>query len=138
MTEHLEKICAEAGLKLTTPRKVILEVLTETKDPSYHPSVEEIYQEASSRDKSISMATVYRTVSLLHEMGVLVRHDFNESFSRYELNDDHHEHLIDVDTGEIIEFQNEELEALKEKIVNDMGYDLVDHRLELYVKKRKP
>jgi len=132
--QNLEKICVDAGLKLTTPRKIILKVLMEAKD---HPSVEEIYQRASELDKSVSMATVYRTVSMLHEMGVLVRHDFNESFSRYELNDDHHDHIIDVDSGEIVEFHNEELENLKEKLVNDMGYDLIDHRLELYVKKRK-
>ncbi len=134
MPHDLEKICAEAGLKLTNPRKVILRVLGESKD---HPSVDEIYKRASDIDPSVSMATVYRTVSMLHEMNILIRHDFNESFSRYELNDDHHEHIIDIDTNEIIEFHNEELEALKEKIVNDMGYDLIDHRLELYVRKRK-
>ena len=134
MPLNLEKICSEAGLKLTNPRKVILKVIEDAND---HPSVEEIYQRAAAIDESISMATVYRTVSMLHEMDILVRHDFNESFSRYELNDQHHEHIIDIDTNEIIEFHNEELEALKEKIVNDMGYDLIDHRLELYVKKRK-
>ena len=134
MPHDLEKICAEAGLKLTNPRKVILRVLGESKD---HPSVDEIYKRASDIDPSVSMVTVYRTVSMLHEMNILIRHDFNESFSRYELNDDHHEHIIDIDTNEIIEFHNEELEALKEKIVNDMGYDLIDHRLELYVRKRK-
>lgn len=131
--ENLELMCSRAGLKLTTPRKTILKVLGEAKD---HPSVEEIYQRASGIDKSVSMATVYRTVSMLHEIGILIRHDFNESFARYELNNDHHDHIINVDNGEIIEFHNEELETLKEKIVNDMGYDLIDHRLELYVKKR--
>ncbi|MGB1076747.1 MAG: Fur family transcriptional regulator [Bdellovibrionales bacterium] len=134
MSLNLEKLCADAGLKLTNPRKAILKVLEDAQD---HPSVEEIYQRASEIDSSVSMATVYRTVSMLHEMDILVRHDFNESFARYELNDNHHEHIVDIDTGEIIEFHNEELEALKEKIVNDMGYDLVDHRLELYVKKRQ-
>ena len=134
MSKNLEKICSEAGLKLTNPRKVILKVLETAND---HPSVDEIYQRSAEIDKSVSMATVYRTVSMLHEMGVLIRHDFNESFSRYELNDDHHDHMIDIDSNEIIEFHSEELETLKEKIVNDMGYDLIDHRLELYVKKRK-
>lgn len=133
MSKDLESICTKAGLKLTTPRKTILKVLEESKD---HPSVEEIYQRASEIDSSVSMATVYRTVAMLHEMDVLIRHDFNESFSRYELNDDHHDHLIDIDSGEIVEFHNEELEALKEKIAKDMGYDLMDHRLELYAKKR--
>lgn len=133
MSKDLESICTKAGLKLTTPRKTILRVLEGSKD---HPSVEEIYQRASGIDSSVSMATVYRTVAMLHEMDVLIRHDFNESFSRYELNDDHHDHLIDIDSGEIVEFHNEELEALKEKIAKDMGYDLIDHRLELYAKKR--
>jgi Fur family ferric uptake transcriptional regulator len=133
MSKDLESICTKAGLKLTTPRKTILRVLEGSKD---HPSVEEIYQRASGIDSSVSMATVYRTVAMLHEMDVLIRHDFNESFSRYELNDDHHDHLIDIDNGEIVEFHNEELEALKEKIAKDMGYDLIDHRLELYAKKR--
>lgn len=133
MSKNLESICTKAGLKLTTPRKTILKVLEDSKD---HPSVEEIYQRASGIDSSVSMATVYRTVAMLHEMDVLIRHDFNESFSRYELNDDHHDHLIDIDSGEIVEFHNEELEALKEKIAKDMGYDLMDHRLELYAKKR--
>ncbi len=134
MSANLEQLCIDAGLKLTKPRKVILSVISDAKD---HPSVDEIYQRSKDVDDTISMATVYRTVSMLHEMNILIRHDFNESFSRYELNDNHHEHIIDVDSGEIIEFHNEELEELKRKIVHDMGYDLVDHRLELYVKKRK-
>ncbi len=134
MPLNLEKICTDAGLKLTLPRKAVLKVLEESKD---HPSVEEIYKRASSLDNSISMATVYRTVAMLHEMNILIRHDFNESFSRYELNDDHHDHLIDIDSGEIVEFHSDELEALKEKIAQDMGFELVDHRLELYAKKRK-
>lgn len=134
MPLNLEKICTDAGLKLTLPRKAVLKVLEESKD---HPSVEEIYKRASSLDNSISMATVYRTVAMLHEMNILIRHDFNESFSRYELNDDHHDHLIDIDSGEIVEFHSDELEALKEKIAKDMGFELVDHRLELYAKKRK-
>ena len=131
---NLEKICIDAGLKLTLPRKAVLKVLEDSKD---HPSVEEIYKRATNLDSSISMATVYRTVAMLHEMDILIRHDFNESFSRYELNDDHHDHLIDIDSGEIVEFHSDELEALKEKIAQDMGFDLVDHRLELYAKKRK-
>lgn len=131
---NLEELCIDAGFKITRPRKVILRILEEAND---HPSVDEIYQRANEIDDTISMATVYRTVAMLHEMDILIRHDFNESFSRYELNDNHHDHLIDVDSGEIIEFHNDELEKLKEKIAHDMGFDLMDHRLDLYAKKRK-
>ena len=103
----LEQQCAEAGLKLTGQRKVILRVLEDAGD---HPSVESVYERARAIDSSISMATVYRTLNLLDEMGLVVRHDFNENFSRFEVNMEHHHHLIDVESGEVIEFQNEEIE----------------------------
>lgn len=130
----LEQRCAEAGLKMTGQRKVILKVLGEAED---HPSVEDVYERAKDMDDSISIATVYRTLNLLDELDLVIRHEFQEGYSRYELNWDHHHHLIDLETGKVIEFQNDELEKLKIKIAKDLGYDLVDHRLELYGKKLK-
>lgn len=130
----LEKACAEAGLKMTGQRRTILQVLDESED---HPSVETVYERARKRDPSISIATVYRTLNLLDEMELIVRHDFNENYSRYETNTEHHHHLIDLETGEVIEFQNDELERLKERIAEELGYELVDHRLELYGKKHR-
>ena len=133
-TNQLERRCAEAGLKMTGQRKVILKVLTEAED---HPSVETVYERAKDLDDSISMATVYRTLNLLDELDLVVRHEFNENYSRYEVNLDHHHHMIDLESGEVIEFQNEELEILKERIARELGYELVDHRLELYGRKIK-
>ncbi len=133
MKELAEK-CAKAGLKMTGQRKVILQVLGESKD---HPSVEDVYERAKDIDSSISIATVYRTLNLLDELDLVIRHEFQEGYSRYEVNWDHHHHLIDLETGKVVEFQNDELEALKEKIARDLGYELVDHRLELYGKKLK-
>ncbi|MBK7361359.1 MAG: transcriptional repressor [Micavibrio sp.] len=133
MTE-LEKACAEKGLKMTGQRRVILRVLGSSED---HPSVETVYERAKEIDPSISIATVYRTLSLLDEMNLVIRHEFQQGHSRYELNWDHHHHLIDLETGHVIEFQNDDLEKLKKKIARDLGYDLIDHRLELYGKKIK-
>ncbi len=130
----LEQKCAEAGLKMTGQRKTILKVLGESQD---HPSVEDVYDRAKVMDASISIATVYRTLSLLDELDLVIRHEFQEGYSRYEVNWDHHHHLIDLETGKVIEFQNEELEILKEKIAHELGYELIDHRLELYGKKIK-
>lgn len=130
----LEQRCAEAGLKMTGPRRVILRVLGQAED---HPSVEDVYERAKEIDSSVSIATVYRTLSLLDELDLVIRHEFQEGYSRYEVNDDHHHHLVDLETGKVVEFQNDELEALKEKIARDLGYELVDHRLELYGKKLK-
>ena len=130
----LEQKCAEAGLKMTGQRKTILKVLGSAED---HPSVEDVYERAKEIDKSISIATVYRTLSLLDELDLVIRHEFQEGYSRYELNWDHHHHLVDLETGKVIEFQNDELEKLKVKIAEDLGYELVDHRLELYGKKIK-
>lgn len=130
----LEQKCAEAGLKMTEQRKVILRVLDGASD---HPSVEDVYDRAKAIDSSISIATVYRTLSLLDELDLVIRHEFQEGYSRYEVNWDHHHHLIDLETGQVVEFQNDELEKLKKKIAKELGYDLVDHRLELYGKKIK-
>lgn len=131
---NLEQRCVEAGLKMTGQRRVILRVLGTADD---HPSVEDVYDRAKALDSSISIATVYRTLSLLDEMELVVRHEFQEGYSRYEVNSEHHHHLVDLETGQVIEFQNEELEKLKEKIAHDLGYELIDHRLELYGKKLK-
>lgn len=130
----LEQRCADAGLKMTEQRRVILRVLGSAED---HPSVESVYERARQIDSSISIATVYRTLSLLDELELVIRHEFHEGHSRYEVNRDHHHHLVDLETGAVVEFQNEELENLKEKIARDLGYELVDHRLELYGKKVK-
>lgn len=130
----LEERCAEAGLRMTGQRRTILQVLGSSED---HPSVEDVYERAKKLDDSISIATVYRTLSLLDELDLVIRHEFQEGYSRYELNWDHHHHLIDLESGEVIEFQNDELERLKVKIAKELGYDLVDHRLELYGKKIK-
>ncbi len=125
--------CTEAGLKMTGQRRVILSTLEKASD---HPSVDEVYLRAKEQDPSISIATVYRTLSMLDEMGFIVRHDFNENFSRYEVNNlDHHHHLIDLETGDVIEFKNAELEKIKLRIAKELGYDLLDHRLELYGRK---
>ncbi|GJL84631.1 MAG: transcriptional repressor [Micavibrio sp.] len=131
---ELEQRCTEAGLKMTGQRRVILKVLDSAED---HPSVEDVYDRARKIDESISIATVYRTLSLLDELELVIRHEFQEGYSRYELNSDHHHHLIDLETGKVVEFQNEDLEKLKIKIAHDLGYDLVDHRLELYGKRIK-
>lgn len=128
----LEERCALAGLKMTGQRKIILRVLDEAED---HPAVEAVYERARKIDPSISMATVYRTLNLLSEMELVVRHDFNENFSRYEVNMDHHHHLIDVETGAVIEFQNDEIEVMKKEIAAKLGYELIECRLELYGRK---
>lgn len=130
----LEQRCINAGLKMTGPRKTILKVLGESID---HPSVEVVYERAKALDASISIATVYRTLNMLDELDLVTRHEFKENFSRYETNMDHHHHLIDLESGQVIEFQNAELEALKERIAKEMGFELVDHRLELYGRKLK-
>jgi len=133
--DRIEKLCAEKGLKMTAQRRVIARVLSEATD---HPDVEELYRRASAFDNAISIATVYRTVRLFEEANILERHDFRDGRSRYEeVTDQHHDHLIDVETGNVIEFQNEEIERLQREIAKKLGYDLVDHRLELYGTPRK-
>ena len=124
--------CAQAGLKMTGQRRTILRVLDEAED---HPAVEMVYERARTIDPSISMATVYRTLNLLDEMRLVIRRDFQENFSRYDTNTDHHHHLIDVESGEVIEFQNDEIEAMKQDIARKLGYELIECRLELYGKK---
>ena len=119
---------------MTLPRKIILEVIEDSED---HPDVEEMYRRAVERDKSISIATVYRTIKLFEEAGIIERLDIGDGRSRYEEAGEHHEHLVDVETGEIIEFQDHELEEMKKAVALKMGYELVDHRLELFGKKIK-
>lgn len=130
----LEQQCINAGLKMTEQRRVILRVLNVSDD---HPSVEVVYQRAKESDPTISIATVYRTLHLLDEMNLVKRHDFRENYSRFEVNTEHHHHLIDLETGEVVEFQNKALEEIKDRIAADLGYDLVDHRLELYGKRKR-
>jgi len=132
--KELEQRCIDAGVKMTAQRRAILQVLDMSED---HPSVDEVYQRAKELDKSVSIATVYRTLHLLDQMNLVKRHDFNESFSRFEVNVEHHYHLVDVDNGEVIEFQSEELEKLKERIATELGYELVDQRFELYGRKKR-
>ncbi len=128
--DRLEKLCIEKGMRMTDQRKVIARVLSVADD---HPDVEEIHRRASEIDSNISIATVYRTMRLFEESGVVERHDFQDGRARYEeASDDHHDHLIDLRSGEVIEFVNEEIEALQKRIAEQHGYKLVDHRLELY------
>ena len=127
---RIEKLCAEKGLRMTEQRRVIARVLSESAD---HPDAEELYRRASAIDPHISIATVYRTVKLFEDAGILERHDFRDGRSRYEeVPDAHHDHLIDVQSGRVIEFRNEEIEALQRKVAEELGFELVDHRLELY------
>ena len=130
----LEKACEDKGLKMTEQRRVIARVIADAED---HPDVETVYRRATAVDPRISIATVYRSLKLFEDANVLVRHDFGEGRARYEETGDHHEHLIDIETGEVIEFMHQELEALKERVANELGYELVDHRLELYGRKFK-
>jgi len=130
----LERKCIDAGVKMTGQRRVILQVLADSDD---HPSVETVYRRACEIDASISIATVYRTLHLLDEMNLVQRHDFNENHARFETNLEHHHHLIDLDTGEVVEFKDEALERLKRRIADELGYDLVDHRLEFYGRRKK-
>jgi len=128
--DRLEKICIEKGMRMTEQRRVIARVLSSAED---HPDVEEIHRRSTEIDANISIATVYRTMRLFEESGVVERHDFQDGRSRYEeATDDHHDHLIDLRSGKVIEFVNDEIEALQRRIAEQYGYKLVDHRLELY------
>ena len=130
----IEEKCKQKGVRLTDQRKVIAKVLSESKEvygSKDHPDVDELHKRVSSLDDKISIATVYRTVKLFEEAGILTKHDFKGGKARYEINDDHN-HLIDIKTGDIIEFVDEEIEELQKKIANKYGYKLVDHKLELY------
>src|ERR1700755_3310728 len=130
MTSRLEQLCVEKGLKMTEQRRVIARVLSESED---HPDVELVYRRATQIDPRISIATVYRTVRLFEEASILARHDFGDGRSRYEeMPTQHHDHLIDVQSGRVIECPNEEIEKLQRLNAQQLGYKLVDHRLELF------
>lgn len=134
MENRIAKLCTEKGLKMTAQRRIVARVLSESSD---HPDVEELHRRALHLDRRISLATVYRTVRLFEEANILERHDFRDGRSRYEAStDDHHDHLIDLESGRVIEFQNEEIERLQRDVASKLGYDLVDHRLELYAVRR--
>jgi len=127
---RIEQLCIDNGMKMTEQRRVIARVLSEADD---HPDVEEVYKRASEQDSRISIATVYRTMRLFEDAGIVERHDFGDGRARYEeATDEHHDHLINVKSGTVIEFQNEEIEQLQEKIARAHGLKLVGHRLELY------
>jgi len=127
---RIEQACIDKGLRMTQPRRVIAGVLSESDD---HPDAEELHRRANAVDTSISLATVYRTVKLFEDYGIIDRHDFRDGRSRFEeAPEEHHDHLIDVKSGRVVEFQNEEIERLQEEIARKLGYKLVDHRLELY------
>lgn len=126
----LEEACVARGMRMTDQRRVIARVIEESFD---HPDVEELYRRASDIDPKISLSTVYRTVNLFEEAGLVTKHDFKDGRARFELiPDEHHDHLIDIRSGKVIEFRNEEIEAIQEVIAKRLGYRLVDHRLELY------
>ena len=128
--ESIENKCKKKGLRLTDQRKLIAKVMSESKD---HPDVDELHKRVTKYDTKVSIATVYRTVKLFEEAGVVSKHDFKGGKSRYEqLPDEHHDHLIDINTGEITEFVNKDIEELQKKVSEKLGYKLVDHRLELY------
>ena len=131
----LKKLCKEKGLRMTEQRNIIADVVTSM---GGHPDVNEIHLKANEKDKNISIATVYRTVKLFEEYGALEKHDFKDGRSRYEsISNDHHDHLIDIDTGDVHEFTNEDIEKIQKKIAKELGFNLIDHRLELYGTKIK-
>lgn len=130
ISKKLEEYCKDNNIKITEQRRIIAEAIAESND---HPDVDQVFLRAKKYDNKISIATTYRTMKLLEEASIIEKHDFGNGKSRYELvSDDHHDHLIDINTGEIIEFHYESLENLKSKIAEELGYKLVDHRLELY------
>ncbi|HEX8046149.1 Fur family transcriptional regulator [Rhizobium sp.] len=128
--KSLEELCAERGMRMTEQRKVIARIIESSED---HPDVEELYRRSVKVDAKISISTVYRTVKLFEDAGLLARHDFRDGRSRYEtVPEEHHDHLIDLKSGEVIEFHSPEIEALQERIAREHGFKLIDHRLELY------
>ena len=134
----LKKICQEKGLRMTDQRSIIADIITELGGhPAGHPDVNLIYMKASEKDNNISIATVYRTVKLFEEYGVIEKHDFKDGRSRYEpiQESNHHDHLIDIESGDVYEFSNSEIELIQKRIAEELGFELVDHRLELYGKK---
>ena len=134
MNETIEEKCLAKGVKLTEQRKIIAKVMSSSKD---HPDVDELYKRVLNIDPKISIATVYRTIKLFAEEGIVTKHGFKGTKARYEeLSESHHDHLIDIKTGEIFEFVDDEIEKLQKKIAEKLGYDLVDHKLELYGRKK--
>ncbi|MDI7864723.1 transcriptional repressor [Rhizobiaceae bacterium n13] len=130
LAKSLEELCAERGMRMTEQRKVIARILEESED---HPDVEELYRRSVKVDAKISISTVYRTVKLFEDAGIIERHEFRDGRARYEtVPEEHHDHLIDLKTGTVIEFHSPEIEALQERIAREYGFKLVDHRLELY------
>ena len=135
MTNDIENKCITKGVRLTDQRKLVAKVMSGSDD---HPDVDELHKRVAKLDSKISIATVYRTVKLFEEAGIVAKHDFKGNKARYEeATQEHHDHLIDVNTGEIIEFVNEDIEKLQQKVAEKLGYKLVDHRLELYGSKIK-
>ena len=135
MSSNIEDKCIKNGVRLTDQRKLVAKVMSESDD---HPDVDELHKKVSKLDAKISIATVYRTVKLFEEAGIVAKHDFKGTKARYEqAPQDHHDHLIDINTGEITEFVNDDIEKLQQKVAEKLGYKLVDHRLELYGSKIK-
>ena len=135
MSNDIENKCVKKGVRLTDQRKLIAKAMSESED---HPDVDELHKRVSKLDSKISIATVYRTVKLFEESGIVAKHDFKGNKARYEqTTHEHHDHLIDINTGEIIEFVNEDIEKLQKEVATKLGYNLVDHRLELYGSKNK-
>ncbi len=135
MPSDIENKCIKRGLRLTDQRKLIAQVMSESEG---HPDVDELHNRVNKIDSKISIATVYRTVKLFEEAGIVAKHDFKGNKARYEqTTEEHHDHLIDINTGEIIEFVNEDIEKLQKQVAEKLGYKLVDHRLELYGSKNK-
>ena len=135
MSSIIENKCIEKGVRLTDQRKLVARIMSESED---HPDVDELHKRVNALDSKISIATVYRTVKLFEEAGIIAKHEFKGTKARYEeASQDHHDHLIDVNTGQIVEFVNEDIEKLQKKVAEKLGYKLVDHRLELYGSKIK-
>ena len=135
MSNSIEDKCIDRGVRLTDQRKLIAKIMSESDD---HPDVDELHKRVNQLDEKISIATVYRTVKLFEEAGIVSKHDFKGNKSRYEqTSQEHHDHLIDINTGEIIEFVNDDIEKLQKKVAEKLGYKLIDHRLELYGSKVK-
>jgi len=135
MSSEIENKCLAKGVRLTEQRKLIAKVMSESED---HPDVDELHKRVSKLDPRVSIATVYRTVKLFEEAGIVSKHDFKGNKARYEeVPKEHHDHLIDINTGEIIEFVDQDIEKLQKKVAEKLGYKLVDHRLELYGSKNK-
>jgi len=134
MNNNIEKKCIQFGLRMTEQRKIIARVLSASDD---HPDAEELYRRTNKINQKISLATIYRTLKLFNDNGILEKHEFKDGKSRYEtIPTNHHDHLIDIETGNVIEFHDEEIEKLQERIADNLGYNIVNHRLEIYAVKK--